>query len=103
MNHVSDHTDSGRIASRSDIVAGKSYWPEKLSDSYFRVSDSQKENTISSDSFRIVPLRIFAQFGKMQQMSKSFSDSRSWNCRFSDSSDAAARKGCGQVGDESRD
>ena len=82
------------------IVAGKR--PEKLSDSYFRVSDSHKKTTLLSDSFRIVSLRIFAQFGKMQKMSKSFSDSRSWNCRFSDSSNGG-RKGGGQGGDESWD
>ena len=93
-----------RVPKALGIVAGKSYWPEKnrIVIFAFRRVREKKTNTISSDSFRIVPLRIFAQFGKMQKMSKSFSDSLSWNCRFSDSSNAG-RKGCGHGGDESRD
>ena len=72
------------------------------SDSFSAFRIVRKKSTILSDSFRIVPLRIFAKFGKMQKMSKFFSESLSWNCRFSDSSNAP-RKGCGQGGDESRD
>ena len=87
-----------RLLSRARVADRKNF---RIVIFAFRIV--RKKTTIASDSFRIVPLRIFAQFGKMQKMSKSFSDSRSWNCRFSDSSDAAARKGCGQVGDESRD
>ena len=61
------------------IVAGKHCWQEKLSDSFFRISDRRK-TTILSDSFRIVPYRTFAKFSKMQKIMELFLDSYSWNC-----------------------